>query len=74
MSSPTDRTPAQMREDASMWRRAGYPETAVGRYLDAADQIARLERELAELRVGPPAHLRGRFPDNGKPRKPVKRL
>jgi len=42
-----DRTPAQMREDAILWSRAGYPATAVGRYRDAADQIERLEKRLA---------------------------
>lgn len=34
-----DRTPRQMREDALMWSRAGYPEVAVGRYRDASYQI-----------------------------------
>jgi hypothetical protein len=45
----TDRSPAQMREDATLWARAGYPALVCGRYRDAADQIERLERRLREL-------------------------
>ncbi len=44
---PTDRTPDEMREDALIWSRAGYPPVAISRYRDAADQIERLESELA---------------------------
>lgn len=47
------RTPKQMREDSSIWRRAGYPGVAVGRYRDAADQVERLERDVQTL-----AHIR----------------
>ena len=44
-----DRTPEQMREDALMWARAGYPSVAVGRYRDAADQIERLSAYTDKL-------------------------
>jgi hypothetical protein len=46
VSSATDRTPAQMREDSLLWARAGYPATAVGRYRDAADQLERTQQQL----------------------------
>jgi hypothetical protein len=44
-----DRTPEQMREDAALWARAGYPAAAVGRYRDAADQIERLRAVLNRI-------------------------
>lgn len=44
-----DRTPKQMREDSVLWRLAGYPDVAVGRYRDAADQVERLQRDLVAL-------------------------
>jgi hypothetical protein len=44
----SDRTPQQMREDSSMWSRAGYPGVAVGRYRAAAEQIQRLNKRVAE--------------------------
>jgi hypothetical protein len=47
----SDRTPQQMREDSSMWSRAGYPATAVGRYRDAAAQIQRLNARVAEMQA-----------------------
>jgi hypothetical protein len=45
----SDRTPKQMREDALAWAKAGYPNVAVGRYRDAADQIERLSKKCAAL-------------------------
>ena len=45
-----DRTPQQMREDALMWSRCGYPAVAVGRYRDAADQVQRLHTANLRLR------------------------
>jgi hypothetical protein len=45
----TDQTPAEMRDDASMWSRAGYPQVAVGRYRAAADQIERLRKWIDDL-------------------------
>lgn len=48
----TDRTPEQMREDSAAWGRADYPMVAIGRYRAAADQVERLERQVAWLRQG----------------------
>lgn len=45
-----NKTPKEMREDALAWSRAGYPAVAVGRYRDAADQIAFVDAEVARLR------------------------
>jgi hypothetical protein len=53
-----DRTPREMREDALMWAHVGYPAVAVGRYRDAADQIQRLNKRVAELEA--------RLSDSGK--------
>lgn len=44
-----DRTPKEMRDDSNDWSRAQYPAVAIGRYRDAADQIERLQKRVAEL-------------------------
>lgn len=63
----SDRTPKEMRDDALAWSRAGYPNVAIGRYRDAADQIDRLEKKCAALaKLAYPVH-----PDpTGKTREP----
>lgn len=53
--SSTDRSSKQMREDSLAWRRAGYPDVAVGRYRDAADQMERMARVLIKCRDALPA-------------------
>lgn len=51
----TDRSSKQMREDSLIWRHAGYPDVAVGRYRDAADQMERMARVLIQCRDALPA-------------------
>ena len=45
----------EMREDSLAWARAGYPDVAVGRYREAADQMERMARVLIKCRDALPA-------------------